>query len=154
MCCFDQILEVAHHKTTVVWPLTSHHTNHPSKMNKSCWTLLWTPTHGYTNVWFDLLSLFNGISTFMGYLIPNPNDIIAEHNTYPSCSYTGSKGLNKGNGERERGGSESLCQYFLMMIFKQNKKFDYYCPIIIVIFREWNLYASLTTIMRQRLYVL
>ena len=33
-CCFEQILEAMPRKTATVRPLTSHHTNHPSKMNK------------------------------------------------------------------------------------------------------------------------
>ena len=40
VCCFEPIPEAAPHKTAVVWPLTSHHTNHPSKMNKTYWALL------------------------------------------------------------------------------------------------------------------
>ena len=28
------------HKTTAEWSLASHHTNHPSKMNKTCWAWL------------------------------------------------------------------------------------------------------------------
>ena len=39
-CCFEQILEAAAYKTAVVRPLTSHLTNHPSKMNKTCFALL------------------------------------------------------------------------------------------------------------------
>ena len=58
-CCFEQILEVTIYKTIVVQPLTSHLTNHPSKMNKTYRknkekliniVLLWAPTHGPTIV--------------------------------------------------------------------------------------------------------
>ena len=61
-CCFEQILEATPYKTAIVPPLTSHLTNNPSKMNKSCRALrekqeqthkqyfLWTPTHGHTSV--------------------------------------------------------------------------------------------------------
>ena len=35
-CCFKQILEVALHKTAVVRPLTSYHTNPRSKISKTC----------------------------------------------------------------------------------------------------------------------
>ena len=38
--CFDQTLEVAPHKITVVWPFASHLTNHSSKMSKTCCALL------------------------------------------------------------------------------------------------------------------
>ena len=38
--CFEQILETAPSKTAVVWPLTSHHINHQSNTNKTCWALL------------------------------------------------------------------------------------------------------------------
>ena len=59
MCYFEQILEATPHKTAVVWLLTSHFKNYPSKMNKTCRTLLekqgqthdvllWT--HGHINV--------------------------------------------------------------------------------------------------------
>ena len=46
-------------QTADVCLLTSYLTNHPSKMNKTCWRsknkliidiLLWTPTHGHTSV--------------------------------------------------------------------------------------------------------
>ena len=37
---FEQILAATLHKTTAVQPLTFHHKNHPSKMNKTCGTLL------------------------------------------------------------------------------------------------------------------
>ena len=37
---FEQIFEATFHKTTAVQPLTFHLKNHPSKMNKTCWTLL------------------------------------------------------------------------------------------------------------------
>ena len=44
-CYFEKRLE-----TTTVRPLTSHHTNHQSKMSKISWVLLekqgWTPTYG------------------------------------------------------------------------------------------------------------
>ena len=40
MCCFEQILEAASHKTAVVWLLNSHLTSHTSKMNKTYWALL------------------------------------------------------------------------------------------------------------------
>ena len=57
--CFEQILEAAHYKIAAVRPLTSFLTNLPSKMGKTYWrrkdelinnVLLWTPTHGHTNV--------------------------------------------------------------------------------------------------------
>ena len=34
-CCFAQILEAAPYKIAAERPLTSHHTNHPSKMNNN-----------------------------------------------------------------------------------------------------------------------
>ena len=37
---FEQILEVAPYKAAVVCPLTSHFTNHPIKMSKTCSALL------------------------------------------------------------------------------------------------------------------
>ena len=37
---FEQILQAAPLKTTVVRPLTYHLTNYPSKTNKACWALL------------------------------------------------------------------------------------------------------------------
>ena len=37
---FEQILEAKPIRTTVVWPLTSHLTNHPNKTNKTCKVLL------------------------------------------------------------------------------------------------------------------
>ena len=37
---YEQILEEAPHKTVVVWPLTSHLTNHHSKTNKTWWVQL------------------------------------------------------------------------------------------------------------------
>ena len=40
VCCFEQKLETACYKTAAVQPLTSHLTSHPSKMNKTCRTLL------------------------------------------------------------------------------------------------------------------
>ena len=36
-CCFKQILETSPYKTTVVQPLTAHHSNHLSKMSKIGW---------------------------------------------------------------------------------------------------------------------
>ena len=36
----EKILESAPYKTATVQPLTSHLTNHPSKMSKTCWSLL------------------------------------------------------------------------------------------------------------------
>ena len=55
--------EAAPYKTVGIWSLASQLTNHPSKTNKTCWTLLkkqgkthdillWTPTHGPTSVGF------------------------------------------------------------------------------------------------------
>ena len=38
--CFEQIEEAAPHKTTTVKPLTSDLTNYPSRINKTCRTLL------------------------------------------------------------------------------------------------------------------
>ena len=48
-----------HYKTAVLWPLTSHLTNHPNKMNKTkhCWKskdkvmskVLWNYTHTHTH---------------------------------------------------------------------------------------------------------
>ena len=52
VCCFKQILETAVYKTAAAWPLISHLTNHPNKMNKNKLIrqiLLWTPAHGHTN---------------------------------------------------------------------------------------------------------
>ena len=40
MCCFEQILEAIPYDTTAVWPLTFYLKNYPSKMNKTCRTLL------------------------------------------------------------------------------------------------------------------
>ena len=37
---FEQILEIPYHKTKAVWSLTSHLTNHPCKINKTCRSLL------------------------------------------------------------------------------------------------------------------
>ena len=34
--CFKQILKAVPYKTAAVQPLTSHFTNHSSKMNKTC----------------------------------------------------------------------------------------------------------------------
>ena len=39
-CCFKLILETAPHKTAAIWPLASNLTNHPSKMKKTCQTML------------------------------------------------------------------------------------------------------------------
>ena len=39
-CCFKQILEIASHKTAVVWSFASHLTNHLSKTNRMYWALL------------------------------------------------------------------------------------------------------------------
>ena len=36
----EQILEAAPHDSTAVQPLTSHHTDHPNKTNKTCRTML------------------------------------------------------------------------------------------------------------------
>ena len=56
--CLEQILEGAPYKIAAVWLLTSHHTNHPSKMSKTCLLvggkvitsiLQWTPLHKPTN---------------------------------------------------------------------------------------------------------
>ena len=58
-CYFQQILERATHKTSALWPLTSHHTKHPNKTKKTCWRskdklqsniLIEIPTHGHCNV--------------------------------------------------------------------------------------------------------
>ena len=38
--CFEQIFEAVPYKSAIVWPLTSHLTNHPSKINKTCHSLL------------------------------------------------------------------------------------------------------------------
>ena len=57
-------LEATHHKTTNIWPPTTHLTNHPSKTKKTCWVLL--KKEGFDLVWFY------GISTIVGYLMPNP----------------------------------------------------------------------------------
>ena len=35
VCCFEQILEATPNKTAVVWTLTSHLTDNPSKTNKT-----------------------------------------------------------------------------------------------------------------------
>ena len=40
VCCFEHSLEAALYEIAVVRPLTSHLTNHPSKMSKTCWELL------------------------------------------------------------------------------------------------------------------
>ena len=37
---FEQILEASPDKTAAVQPLIPHLTNHPRKMNKTCWSLL------------------------------------------------------------------------------------------------------------------
>ena len=59
VCRFEQILERAPNNIAAVQPLTSHLTNYPRKTNKTgCRSkdkltsdiLLWTPTHGHTNV--------------------------------------------------------------------------------------------------------
>ena len=57
---YEQILEAACHETTVVWPLTSHLKNHPSRRHVGqCWSskdklikdiLLWTLIHGLVRV--------------------------------------------------------------------------------------------------------
>ena len=39
-CSLKQVLEASLHKRAAVQPLTSYHTNHPSKTNKTCWMLL------------------------------------------------------------------------------------------------------------------
>ena len=52
----ELVLEPTIHKTAVIQLPTTHHENYPSKTNQACW--------------FDLVSLFNGISTFVGYLMP------------------------------------------------------------------------------------
>ena len=41
-CCmhFQQILEAAPHKRAAIQTLSSHLTDHLSKMNKTCWALL------------------------------------------------------------------------------------------------------------------
>ena len=36
VCCFEQILEAAPHKTAAVWPFASHLSNNPNKTNKTC----------------------------------------------------------------------------------------------------------------------
>ena len=38
--CFEQILEATPYKIVAVWPLISHLTSHPGKMNKICEVLL------------------------------------------------------------------------------------------------------------------
>ena len=40
VCCFEQFLEAAPHKTATVRPLIPYLTNHPNKLSKTCWTLL------------------------------------------------------------------------------------------------------------------
>ena len=40
MCCFEEILEAALHKTVAVWSLPSYLTHYPSKTSKTCWALL------------------------------------------------------------------------------------------------------------------
>ena len=40
VCCFEEILEAAPHKTAAVQPLTSHLVNHPNKMSNTCWSVL------------------------------------------------------------------------------------------------------------------
>ena len=37
---FEQILETTPNETTAIWPLISSRKNYPSKMNKTCRTLL------------------------------------------------------------------------------------------------------------------
>ena len=37
--CFVLILETASYGAAAIRPLTSHHTNHPNKMSKTCWAL-------------------------------------------------------------------------------------------------------------------
>ena len=39
-CYFEQIPQATPHKIATIWPFTAHLTNHPSKMNKTCRTLL------------------------------------------------------------------------------------------------------------------
>ena len=39
-CYFESILEASHYKTAVVWPLTSHLTNHPRETSKICYAQL------------------------------------------------------------------------------------------------------------------
>ena len=38
--CLEKIWETAPHKTSAIWSLNFHHTNHPNKMNDICWALL------------------------------------------------------------------------------------------------------------------
>ena len=38
--CFEQVLEATPHKTATIQSLPSHLKNHPSKMSKTCRTLL------------------------------------------------------------------------------------------------------------------
>ena len=58
-CCFQSILEAAPHKTATAWPLVSYLTNHSSKTNTTCWSLVEiqgrnhkrsSPTHKLTGV--------------------------------------------------------------------------------------------------------
>ena len=54
--CCEKIQDAAPHQTVLVWSLTFHLTNHPSKLNKIYWNkheiitdvFLWIPTHGRT----------------------------------------------------------------------------------------------------------
>ena len=53
LCCFEQILGAAPYRRAVLWPFTSHLTNHPSKRSKICWVIIWThkwhsPMDSYT----------------------------------------------------------------------------------------------------------
>ena len=63
--CFEQVLEVASHKTAAVRPIVYRLANYRSKTNKTCWrkkdepirkVLLWTPIHGHNSV--DQLKIF------------------------------------------------------------------------------------------------
>ena len=74
--CFELVLEAALRKTAPIRPLTSHHTNHPKMMYKTCWRskgklisddLLWTPIHGHTSVGWPSKICINQLCTDTGF---------------------------------------------------------------------------------------
>ena len=55
-CCLEQLLEASPFKTTVIWPLTSHLTNNPSKMSKTCCAL--SEKQRQTHKWCSLIDSY------------------------------------------------------------------------------------------------
>ena len=92
-CYFEQNLKEAPYKTASVQPFASHLTNYSRKTSKTCsaWRsmakhisniLLWTPTHGHTNVGLPGKTNIHQLCVDTGWHLENLSRAMSSRNRY------------------------------------------------------------------------